>query len=130
MDEQLIAELATQLIQAEQTQTPIEVPSITHPGMTVEDGYRIQRAIIAAKVAQGERVIGKKIGLTSRANQDVFGVREPVYGQLLGSGVHLEQTPVNTADLIQPIIECEVTFVMRRRLEGPGITAPGCDSSH
>ncbi len=92
--------------------------------MTVEDGYHIQRAIIAAKVARGERVIGKKIGLTSRANQDVFGVREPVYGQLLDTGVHPEQTPVDTAALIQPIIECEVTFVMCRRLEGPGVTVP------
>lgn len=124
MDEQLIAALAAQLIQAERTRTPIEVPSITYPEMTVEDGYRIQQAIVATKVAQGGRVVGKKIGLTSRANQDVFGVREPVYGQLLDSGVHPEQTPVNTAALIQPIIECEVTFVMRRRLEGPGVTAP------
>lgn len=124
MDEQQIADIAAQLMRAEQTQTPIEVPSITHSGMTVEDGYRIQRAIIEAKVAQGERVVGKKIGLTSRANQDVFGVREPVYGQLLASGVHPEQSPVDTAALIQPIIECEVTFVMRRRLEGPGITVP------
>lgn len=124
MDEQRIAEIATQLMQAEQTRMPIEVPSVTYPGMTVEDGYRIQRAIIEAKVARGERVVGKKIGLTSRANQDVFGVREPVYGQLLDSGVHPEQSPVDTATLIQPIIECEVTFVMRRRLEGPGITIP------
>ncbi len=124
MDEQMISELATQFIQAEETRTPIEVPSIMYPDMTVEDGYRIQRAIIGAKVARGERVVGKKIGLTSRANQDVFGVHEPVYGQLLASGVHPEQTPVDTAGLIQPIIECEVTFVMRRRLEGPGVTAP------
>jgi 2-keto-4-pentenoate hydratase len=124
MAAQLIAALAAQLMQAERTRTPLEIPSNTYPGKTVEAGYRVQRAIIAAKVAQGERVVGKKIGLTSRANQEVFGVREPVYGQLLDRGVHLEQTPVDTALLIQPIIECEVTFVMRRRLEGPGITAP------
>jgi 2-keto-4-pentenoate hydratase len=82
----------------------------------------VQRAIIARKVARGDRVIGKKVGLTSKANQDVFGVYEPVYGQLLASGVHLEDTPVQTARFIQPIIECEITFVMRRRLEGPGVT--------
>ena len=44
--------------------------------------YEVQRAIVTKKVAQGARVIGKKIGLTSRANQEVFGVHEPVYGQL------------------------------------------------
>jgi 2-keto-4-pentenoate hydratase len=69
-------------------------------------------------------VVGKKIGLTSRANQEVFGVHEPVYGQLLDTGVHPENTPVVTERLIQPIIECEITFVMRRRLTGPGVTVP------
>lgn len=124
MDAQTIATLAERLIHAEDTRTPIEVPSLEYPGITVADGYAIQQAIIAKKVARGARVIGKKIGLTSRANQDVFGVHEPVYGQLLASGVHLEHTPIVTAQLIQPIIECEITFVMRRRLEGPGVTVP------
>ena len=50
-------------------------------------------------------MVGKKIGLTSRANQEVFGVHEPVCGQLMGQGVYLEATPVDTASLIQPIIE-------------------------
>jgi 2-keto-4-pentenoate hydratase len=54
----------------------------------------------------------------------VFGVHEPVYGQLLDTGVYTEQTPVQTAALIQPIIECELTFVMRRPLAGPGVTVP------
>ena len=122
MDTRTIAELADGLIAAEESRTPIEVPSIAYPGMTVADGYAVQRAIIARKVACGNRVIGQKVGLTSKANQDVFGVYEPVYGQLLASGVHPEYTPVQTARFIQPIIECEITFVMRRRLEGPGVT--------
>src|SRR5262245_11621981 len=124
MDARTISELADCLLAAEETRTPIEVPSITYPGMTVADGYAVQRAIIARKVARGDRVVGKKVGLTSKANQDVFNVHEPVYGQLLASGVHPEHTPVPTARLIQPIIECEITFVMRRRLAGPGVTVP------
>ncbi len=124
MDRRKITELADRLITAEESRTPIEVPSLEYAGMTVADGYAVQRAIIAKKVARGDRVIGKKVGLTSKANQDVFGVHEPVYGQLLASGVHPEQTPVQTARLIQPIIECEMTFVMRRRLVGPGVTVP------
>jgi 2-keto-4-pentenoate hydratase len=102
------------LLAAEMTRIPIEVPSLTHPDMTAEDGYHVQRTIIAKKVARGARVVGKKIGLTSRANQEVFGVHEPVCGQLLDTGVHTENTPVDTVALIQPIIECELTFVMRR----------------
>lgn len=124
MDTRTIAALADRLLAAELTRTPIEVPSLEYPGMTAEDGYQVQRAIIARKVAQGARVIGKKVGLTSRANQEVFGVHEPVYGQLLDRGVHAETIPVETAALIQPIIECEITFVMRRRLAGPGVTVP------
>jgi 2-keto-4-pentenoate hydratase len=124
MDARTIEELADRLLAAEATRTPIEVPTLEYADMTVADGYSVQRAIIAKKVARGARVIGKKVGLTSRANQDVFGVHEPVYGQLLASGAHPENTPVTTAALIQPIIECEITFVMRRRLEGPGVTIP------
>jgi 2-keto-4-pentenoate hydratase len=124
LDTHTIAALADRLLMAEETRTPIEVPSIEYAGMTVADGYAVQRAIIARKVARGDRVIGKKVGLTSKANQDVFDVHEPVYGQLLASGVHPEHTPVHTARFIQPIIECEITFVMRRRLTGPGVTVP------
>jgi 2-keto-4-pentenoate hydratase len=124
MDPRSIELLAERFITAERTRTPIEVPSLEFPDLTAQDGYRIQRAILTKKIAAGARVVGKKIGLTSRANQDVFGVHEPVYGQLLDTGVHAENTPVDTARLIQPIIECELTFVMRRRLVGPGVTVP------
>jgi 2-keto-4-pentenoate hydratase len=124
MDQRRIALLAERFLAAETTRVPIEVPSLEYPDLTADEGYQIQRAIMANKVARGARVVGKKIGLTSRANQEVFGVHEPVYGQLLDTGVHPENTPVATAHLIQPIIECEITFVMRRRLTGPGVTVP------
>lgn len=122
MDEQQIAELAERFLVAEATRTPIEVPSRVYPQMTVADGYRVQRAIVARKLARGDRLLGKKVGLTSRANQEVFGVREPVYGPLLASGLRPPYAPVDTAALIQPILECELAFVLRRRLEGPGVT--------
>lgn len=124
MDAQTIETLADRLIAAEERREPVEVLTIDHPDLTVTDGYRVQFAIAAKKVARGDRIVGKKIGLTSRANQEVFGVHEPVCGQLMGEGVYMEGTPVDTASLIQPIIECEITFVMGRRIEGPGVTVP------
>lgn len=124
MDRAILDEVAERLLRAETTCTPVEVPSCQYPDMTARDGYEIQRTIVAQKVARGARVIGKKIGLTSRANQEVFGVHEPVYGQLLDGGLFAEHAPIETAKLIQPIIECELTFVMRRRLQGPGVTVP------
>jgi len=72
MDIHTIAELADRLIAAEESRTPIEVPSIAYPGMTVADGYAVQRAIITRKVARGDRVMGQKVGLTSKANQEVL----------------------------------------------------------
>lgn len=124
MDARTIDALADRLIEAEITRTPIDVLSAEYPHMTAEEGYQIQRAIITKKVARGARVIGKKVAFTSRANQELFKVHEPVYGQLLDSGVYAEGISVKTAALIQPMVDCEITFVMRRRLEGPGVTVP------
>jgi 2-keto-4-pentenoate hydratase len=122
MNATIIDALSERLITAEMTRRPIEVPSVEHPGLTTEDGYHVQRAIVAKKVARGAHVIGKKVAFTSRANQELFGVDEPAYGQLLDSGVHQERLPVEAAMLIDPVIDCEITFVMRRRLVGPGVT--------
>ena len=122
MDAQLIATLAERFLHAEETRTPIEVPTIDYPDMTVTDAYAVQRRIVAQKVARGDRVIGKKVGLTSRANQDVFGVHEPVYGQLLASGLHMENIPVETARLIRAISVCDIRFGLGQRLVGAGIT--------
>ena len=122
MDTAAIEALADRLMGAEMTRVPIEAPSVEHPEMTSADGYRVQRTITARKVTRGARVTGKKLAFTGRGNQERFGVREPAYGYLLDVGVHAERVPVDAATLIQPIVECEIAFVMRRRLAGPGVT--------
>lgn len=124
MNAPIIDALADRLITAERTRTPIELPSVEFPGMTVEEGYQVQHAIVAKKVARGARVVGKKVAFTSRAQQELFRVHEPAYGQLLDRGVHAEHAPLTAAALIDPLIDCEVAFVMRRRLAGPGVTVP------
>jgi 2-keto-4-pentenoate hydratase len=121
MNARTIEALADRLIAAEATRTPIEIPSAEHPGMTAQDGYRIQRTIVAKKVARGARVVGKKLAFTSPTNQARFGVYEPGYGQLLSSGVYAENTPIATGRLIQPLAECEIAFLIRRRIAGPGV---------
>jgi 2-keto-4-pentenoate hydratase len=123
MDAETVASLADRLIAAELRRTPIELPSVEYPGMTLDDGYEVQRTIVAKKVARGARVIGRKLAFTNRQNQMLFGVHEPVYGVLLEGGVHAADTPIDATALIQPLIECELVFMMRRRLGGPGATA-------
>jgi 2-keto-4-pentenoate hydratase len=122
MDAQSIDVLADRLLAAELSRTPIELPSVEHPTMTLGDGYEVQRAVVAKKAARGARVVGKKLAFTNRSNQALFGVHEPAYGFLLDTGVLPANTSVDGAALIQPLIECELVFVMRRSLRGPGAT--------
>ena len=61
-------------------------------------------------------MIGKKVTFTSRANQEMFGVREPIYGQLLDRGAHAEGVPIMASTLIDPVVDCELAFIIRRRL--------------
>jgi len=83
LSDALIEELAAQLEEAEQSRQQLRHFSQSHPGMTIEDGYRINRAWMKIKAAQGHTVIGHKIGLTSRAMQISSNIDEPDYGTLL-----------------------------------------------
>jgi 2-oxopent-4-enoate/cis-2-oxohex-4-enoate hydratase len=93
------------------------------PGITVEDAYRIQQRMIQRRVDAGERVIGKKIGVTSKVVMDMLGVDQPDFGVLLSGMVFNEGEAVDAGRLIQPKAEAEVAFVLGRDLEGPGVTA-------
>ncbi len=115
--------LASRLIEAQATRAPIPPLTERYPDLTPEDAYAIQRAIIDRKVAQGARVIGRKVGLTSKAMQDMLNVREPDYGHLLDTMAVEDGAQVNAAELIQPKVEPEIAFIMARELAGPRVTA-------
>ncbi len=95
------------------------------PGIAIADAYQISLHLLERRQAEGERVIGKKIGVTSKAVQDMLGVHQPDFGFLTdrmhiadGSTISLRQ-----AGLIQPRAEGEIAFVLKQDLRGPGITA-------
>ena len=92
-------------------------------GIRVEDAYAIQLRMIERRVAAGETIIGKKIGVTSKPVQDMLGVYEPDFGQLTSGMVCQEADGINLNTLIQPKAEAELAFVLERDLIGPGITA-------
>ena len=125
-DDALIQQLAAELHQSQQTRTPVEHFSKRHPGMTVEDGYRIGRAWVALQVAQGQRVIGHKIGLTSRAMQISSQIDEPDFGTLLENmrfTAHAgEVLDIPTDRFIAPRVEVELAFVLKAPLQGPDVT--------
>lgn len=94
------------------------------PGLTIADAYRIQSRFVNRRVEAGEEIVGKKIGVTSRAVQEMLGVFEPDFGQLLSGMVYADPADVPTDTLIQPRAEGEIAFVLKRDLGGPGVTAP------
>jgi 2-keto-4-pentenoate hydratase len=85
----------------------------------VARAYRVQKQIIDAALAKGDRRVGRKIGLTSVAVQTQLGVQQPDFGTLLTSMVAYEGRPVDTGRLLQPRIEAEIAFVL-----GADITDP------
>jgi 2-keto-4-pentenoate hydratase len=115
--------LSLELLDAETKRSPVQPLSERIANLTVADAYAIQTQTITAKVKGGGLVIGKKVGLTSKAMQDMFGVREPDFGQILGSSVILEGQPISLSKYIDPRIESEICFVLNRDLSGPGISA-------
>lgn len=115
-------EVAIQLDKAEQSCTPLSPLSQEYPTLTPAQAYAIQRAWFNLKVADGARLIGHKIGLTSRAMQELLGVDQPDYGFLLDSMVVASNSTLSRADFLLPRIEPEIAFWLAKDLKGPGIT--------
>ncbi|MCA0309972.1 MAG: 2-oxo-hepta-3-ene-1,7-dioic acid hydratase [Proteobacteria bacterium] len=121
-----IQQLAAELHTSERTRQPVEHFSKRFAGMTVEDGYRISRAWVALQLAEGRRVIGHKIGLTSRAMQISSQIDEPDYGTLLDSMLYTctpgQVLGIPTQRFIAPRVEVELAFVLKSELKGPEVT--------
>lgn len=93
-----------------------------HPDMTVEDSYAVQQAWTRRAVAAGRRVVGRKIGLTSKVMQDATGITEPDYGTILADQVHETGAVVEHSRYSNVRIEVELAFILGAPLEGPGTT--------
>lgn len=98
-------------------------PSETAPDLTLEEAYAIQENVERALTARGERVIGWKVGFTTAALQETYGVSEPVRGFLLGSGVFASGDAVATSRFVGLAVEAEVAFLLKAALAGPGVSA-------
>jgi 2-keto-4-pentenoate hydratase len=116
------AELAAGLADAERTRVPITPLTAAHSDIDVVDAYEIQLINIRARLDDGARVIGHKVGLSSEAMQKMMGVDEPDYGHLLADMEVFEDVPVNTAKYLFPRVEVEVGFILAEDLPGAGCT--------
>lgn len=115
-------ELAADLAQAERSRDPIGQLTAAHPEIDVVDAYEIQLINIRQRVAEGARVVGHKVGLSSPIMQQMMGVDEPDYGHLLDDMQVFEDTPVQASRYLSPRVEVEVGFILAADLPGAGCT--------
>jgi 2-oxo-hept-3-ene-1,7-dioate hydratase len=120
-DDATIQKLAAELHRSEQQRVQVEHFSKRHPGMTIADGYAVARAWVATKIAEGRKVRGHKIGLTSRAMQVSSQIDEPDYGTLLDD-MFFEPGDIPAGRFIAPRVEVELAFILRRRLQGAQVS--------
>lgn len=118
----IIETLAARLDEAERTRTQVGQFSLAHREMTLEDGYAVSRAWTQKKLAAGRKVIGHKIGLTSRAMQRSSNVTEPDFGTLLDDMLFPDGQDIPIERFIEPRVEVELAFILREPLKGPGCT--------
>ncbi|WP_432206529.1 2-keto-4-pentenoate hydratase, partial [Mycobacterium malmoense] len=115
---ELRRQLAVQLAHAEASREPIAPLTAGHPEIDVVDAYEIQLINIRQRVAEGARVLGHKVGLSSKAIQQMMGVDEPDYGHLLDEMQLFEDTPVKASRYLWPRVEVEVGFLLNADLPG------------
>jgi 2-oxopent-4-enoate hydratase len=116
-------ELADELWEADRAAKPVPPLTDRHADLAIEDAYAIQTINIERRTAAGERVIGRKVGLTSKPMQQLLGVDEPDFGVLTDEMLVEDGDLIQLSRLVQPRVEAELAFVMSRDLAGPGISA-------
>ena len=116
------AQAAVDLLQAEATCQQIGLLTKRHPDIGMDDAYAVQNAIYRAKLAAGQKVIGWKIGLTSKAMQYALNIDIPDSGILFDDMLFETGATVPTGRFIQPRIEAEIAFVMKEAIGGVDVT--------
>jgi 2-oxo-hept-3-ene-1,7-dioate hydratase len=117
-----IIALARELQAARRERRQLRHFSAAHPGMTIEDGYAIQREWVKLELAAGRSIRGRKIGLTSRAMQQASQITEPDYAPLLDDMFFEGGGDIPYERFIAPRVEVELAFVLGAALQGPGVT--------
>src|SRR6202047_5070442 len=98
--------------------------SKTWPDITIEDAYAISTEVANRRIAAGAKLIGHKVGLTSKAMQRSSQIDEPDYGHLLDDMVIADGARIPHANFCRPRVEIELAFVLGKSLKGPGVGLP------
>src|SRR5262249_42025011 len=109
------------LLTADRDRNPMVHLSSQWPRITSEDAYAIQNGVQHQKMGGGRRLIGHKVGLTSKAMQQSSQINEPDYGHLLDDMMIADGAKVPHANYCAPRVEVELAFILGRPLKGPGV---------
>jgi 2-keto-4-pentenoate hydratase len=120
--EEQVSNIAQELFNAERQRLTLRPLTERFPEITSDEAYHIQLGLIEMKKARGAKVVGKKIGLTSKAMQKMLNVDQPDYGHIFDNMVLQDAAVFRAGELIQPKIEPEIAFILDRELKGPGVT--------
>lgn len=112
-------EIAQVLITGERNRTEVAQFSDTHPGIDAPTAYQAQRAFVQSKIDAGERLVGYKLGLTSRNKQRAMGVDSPLYGRVTSSMLSTYGEPIRFDRFIHPRVESEIAFLLKHDIEAP-----------
>ncbi len=123
MEQAQITQLGDELYTALSTGKTVSPLTSRGFDITIEDAYHIQQRMLSRRLEKGEKVVGKKIGVTSAAVMNMLGVHQPDFGYLLDGMVYNEGESIPMDTLIQPKAEGEIAFLMKKDLMGPGVTA-------
>lgn len=122
LDNKTLIAIADELVKAEQTGVPIPLLTARYPDMTVEDSYAIQGIWKQRGLESGRRLVGRKIGLTSKVMQVATGITEPDYGIIFDDMVYETGSVIDSSKYINTRIEVELAFVLNKPLSGPNCT--------
>jgi 2-oxo-hept-3-ene-1,7-dioate hydratase len=112
------------LLNAEKERQQAVQLSVIFPHISIEDSYAISTEVAQRKIAAGAKLIGHKVGLTSKAMQRSSQIDEPDYGHLLDSMMIADGAKVPHANYCVPRVEIELAFVLGKPLKGPGVGLP------
>ncbi len=122
LSQQTIESISRDLYSAERDRRTLRPITETYPEIDIDTAYKIQLGLVQLKDADGEKIVGKKIGLTSKAMQKMLNVDQPDYGHIFDNMVLQDGVVFRVAELIQPKIEPEIAFILDREIKGPGVT--------
>lgn len=112
-------QIADILIAAEKNRTGIAQISDAHPDVDVATAYQAQRAFVQSKLDAGEKIVGYKLGLTSRNKQQAMGLDAPLYGRVTSGMIAAYGDPIRLDRFIHPRVESEIAFLLARDVEPP-----------